>query len=559
MSFPHDTLQFLPREAREQFRKENLSKTPITCSQFCAGYLQANIACVPFDLADDFERLCITNSSPFPLLYRSKPGEVGAPPLASNSDVRTDLPIYAVSENGIHIGIKENLLEIPWDDMVTFYFGCSYSFDHFLVAAKVPLRHMIKKQDPSVYLCGIPLIPQGPFSGNMIVTMRAIPREFVQKVAEVCVPLDFAHGAPIHIGAPALIGIEEFHNPPIGNKPMYDEHDVFVFWGCGISGSEVMAAAKPRVAVSLSMRCSGSLFITDCLVTEFLQQHPSEQTSLSPKVIFLSESPQFASLVSQEAMDEIVNKENEFTSIKPKVSSNGLQEREDKLLKSALALSHASYVAIVTLPQEEAKQDSERQMSAVVCIVKALLAQDKEMTIITQKHVVTEWKTFLAKCESQNIVSKSVPVVPIAATTRNWSRDVCSVVAMVVDDLGSRFSSSSLNSMIFVNEQGMLTVQSLLSLGEDANNVTKVNGDHVVANGQPIESSCWLSPFLVAMGTYILQTCPIHSRYLRRGLGLHNVKPATEFFVTPSNTLVMERQEVEFVQRILNAKNSPKI
>lgn len=79
MSLSRDTLRIKPREAREQFRKGNLSETPITCSQFCAGYLQANIACVPSDIADDFERLCLSNS---------KPGEVSAPPLASNSDVR---------------------------------------------------------------------------------------------------------------------------------------------------------------------------------------------------------------------------------------------------------------------------------------------------------------------------------------------------------------------------------------------------------------------------------------------------------------------------------------
>ena len=39
-------------------------------------------------MADDFERLCISNSSPFPLLYRSRPGEVSVPLLASESDVR---------------------------------------------------------------------------------------------------------------------------------------------------------------------------------------------------------------------------------------------------------------------------------------------------------------------------------------------------------------------------------------------------------------------------------------------------------------------------------------
>lgn len=81
-----DPSEFHPREAREQFRQNKL--TQISCSQFCAGYLQSNIACVPSNMADDFERLCISNSSPFPLLYRSRPGEVSVPPLASESDVR---------------------------------------------------------------------------------------------------------------------------------------------------------------------------------------------------------------------------------------------------------------------------------------------------------------------------------------------------------------------------------------------------------------------------------------------------------------------------------------
>ena len=81
-----DPSQFLPTEAREEFRKNNL--THISCSQFCDGYLQSNIACLPSSMADDFERLCINNSSPFPLLYRSQPGEISVPALASNSDVR---------------------------------------------------------------------------------------------------------------------------------------------------------------------------------------------------------------------------------------------------------------------------------------------------------------------------------------------------------------------------------------------------------------------------------------------------------------------------------------
>ena len=81
-----DPSEFYPREARELFRQNKMAH--ISCSQFCAGYLQSNIACVPSNMADDFERLCVNNSSPFPLLHRSRLGEVSVPPLASESDVR---------------------------------------------------------------------------------------------------------------------------------------------------------------------------------------------------------------------------------------------------------------------------------------------------------------------------------------------------------------------------------------------------------------------------------------------------------------------------------------
>lgn len=77
-----------------------------------------------------------------------------------------------------------------------------------------------------------------------MVSLRTIPREFVQKVAEVCTPLDFAHGAPIHIGDPKIIGIEDFLPPSFGDGPVVREDDVFIFWGCGISGTEVVTSAS---------------------------------------------------------------------------------------------------------------------------------------------------------------------------------------------------------------------------------------------------------------------------------------------------------------------------
>ena len=86
MPLSRDAGQIHPTEARSYFRNNNLMDIP--CSQFCFGYLQSNIACLPSSFADDFEQLCHKNSCAFPHLYRSQPGEVTAPPLASDSDVR---------------------------------------------------------------------------------------------------------------------------------------------------------------------------------------------------------------------------------------------------------------------------------------------------------------------------------------------------------------------------------------------------------------------------------------------------------------------------------------
>ena len=74
-----------PDEARAVFRRKE--HTGLT-SVFCPGYEQANVAVIPQHMVADFEEYCRRNEAPLPLLFRSQPGELGAPPLATNSDIR---------------------------------------------------------------------------------------------------------------------------------------------------------------------------------------------------------------------------------------------------------------------------------------------------------------------------------------------------------------------------------------------------------------------------------------------------------------------------------------
>lgn len=82
---PANAASLLPADARKIFRANRYYGST---SGFSGGYLQANVAAIPAQLADDFEELCRRNHGPLPLLYRSNPSELGAPPLAKDSDIR---------------------------------------------------------------------------------------------------------------------------------------------------------------------------------------------------------------------------------------------------------------------------------------------------------------------------------------------------------------------------------------------------------------------------------------------------------------------------------------
>ena len=205
-----------------------------------------------------------------------------------------------------------------------------------------------------------------------------------------------------------------------------------------------------HIAVSLSPECVGSLFITDYKVIDFYRDHSPQDAHLSPKVIFLSESPQFASLVSCEAINEVVKKEKEFISHKSGEFANGCKEAGDYLLKSAMMLSHASSIAIVTW----SRKVSDRQLAAVAGITKVLVAQEKEVTVLTTESNTAVWQKLLAKCEAEQIILKSTPVISVTTTPTHWSRDVHLTLCEVLNNLEPSFLSTSLNSVVLVNEQG---------------------------------------------------------------------------------------------------------
>ena len=149
--------------------------------------------------------------------------------------LRTDIPMYQVLVDGVLQSTPSNLLEYPWEDMVSFYFGCSFSFEEALSSAGVRARNVEEKKNVAMFNSNIDLFPVGRFGGKMVVSMRPIRVEDLQLVVKVTMQMPSAHGGPVHIGDPKKIGIADINRPDFGDSITIRDGEVPVFWACGVT------------------------------------------------------------------------------------------------------------------------------------------------------------------------------------------------------------------------------------------------------------------------------------------------------------------------------------
>jgi uncharacterized protein YcsI (UPF0317 family) len=68
------------------------------------------------------------------------------------------------------------------------------------------------------------------------------------------------HGAPVHAGDPAALGIANLSQPEWGDPPVVEEGDVPVFWACGVTPQAVAIASQPEFMIT---HAPGYMFVTD--------------------------------------------------------------------------------------------------------------------------------------------------------------------------------------------------------------------------------------------------------------------------------------------------------
>lgn len=243
-----------PHQARARFR-EGL-QTPT--SGWSAGWTQANLIAVPRDLAYDVLLFSQRNPAACPVLDVTEPGEVSCG--IFDGDLRTDLPGYRVYEDGRHVADRADVADVWREDLVAFLIGCSFTFEAALLEAGVPLRHIETGVNVAMYRTDRECRPAGSLHGPLVVSMRPVPASLVATAVRVTSRYPAVHGAPVHVGDPAALGITDLAKPDFGDPVEVRDGEIPVFWACGVTPQAAIMASAPPFAIG---HAPGMMAITD--------------------------------------------------------------------------------------------------------------------------------------------------------------------------------------------------------------------------------------------------------------------------------------------------------
>lgn len=230
-------------------------------SGYGQGFVQCNLVMLPKDWADDFLKFCQLNPKPCPIVAMSEqPGDVGLPSVCEDLDIRTDVSNYRIFRDGVMTEEVDDISPYWRDDLVVFALGCSFSFEEALIADGLDVRNVSEHKNVPMYRTNIDCRPAGRFKGKMVVSMRPFLAADAIRATQICSRFPSVHGAPIHLGDPSLIGIEDINRTDFGDAVTIKENEIPVFWACGVTPQVVLEKAKPPFCITHSPGC---MLVTD--------------------------------------------------------------------------------------------------------------------------------------------------------------------------------------------------------------------------------------------------------------------------------------------------------
>jgi uncharacterized protein YcsI (UPF0317 family) len=225
-------------------------------------HVQGNLVVLPRDAASDFLRFCLANPKPCPVLAVGEPGEPTLPTLGEDIDIRSDVPRYRVWRDGALTDEPTDIRALWRDDFVAIVLGCSFSFEQALIDDGLPLRHVQQGRNVAMFRTSLATVPAGPFSGPLVVTMRPFVAADAIRAVQITSRFPAVHGAPVHLGDPALIGIHDITRPDYGDPCEVRAGEIPVFWACGVTPQAALEQARLPLAIT---HAPGCMLVTDLL------------------------------------------------------------------------------------------------------------------------------------------------------------------------------------------------------------------------------------------------------------------------------------------------------
>ena len=102
--------------------------------------------------------------------------------------------------------------------------------------------------------------PAGRFSGPLVVSMRPMTPEQAIRATQITSRYGPVHGAPVHVGEPGAIGIDDLGAPDYGDPVEVRDGELPVFWACGVTPQAVAVASRPELMIT---HAPGHMFVTD--------------------------------------------------------------------------------------------------------------------------------------------------------------------------------------------------------------------------------------------------------------------------------------------------------
>lgn len=246
-----------PLELRHKVRSGEFR---LPTAGYCGDFAQANLVILPHTHADDFLLFCQRNQRACPLLAVGEPGQWNVGRLGEDMDLRSDAPGYNIYRGGLLASQTHALHEVWRDDLVAFAIGCSFSFEQMLMDAGIRLRHIEQRRNVAMYRSNIRNQSAGPFGGEMVVSMRPMKAADAIRAVQITSRFPAVHGAPVHLGDPALIGIADLARPDYGDAVDILPDELPVFWACGVTPQEAIRQARLPLAITHQ---PGYMLVTD--------------------------------------------------------------------------------------------------------------------------------------------------------------------------------------------------------------------------------------------------------------------------------------------------------